>query len=217
LGYDNRSVAVKSWALLFAVRDFAGRIENPPRPPEPKPTWSRLFQQIADTEDSKKRLAAWRARSLVVGKDAPASGAASEYEDGSPEKALAEFLELWRRRNYGEMANYVSELDFYFTKENVRPRRVREVFGDKVFGSFRLAQIRDEAPAITEIDTLLQYSVDHRTLNHNFTFRLLHEDSTGDATPRGKPGSAWRLIWWEVREPVSDFPEPQSDKAVNHD
>ena len=52
LGYDNKMVAAKSWAALFAVREWAYKVEqkevNAP-PEQPAPTWrdiSELFQTI---------------------------------------------------------------------------------------------------------------------------------------------------------------------------
>ncbi len=61
LGYDNKTVAAKSWAALFAARDWAMRVEQglliaPPE--EPKTSWREIFQRIRKNAEDKTLLEA---------------------------------------------------------------------------------------------------------------------------------------------------------------
>src|SRR5690606_6617970 len=110
LGYDNRMVAAKSWAALFAAREWALKAERREltAPPEkPKKTWRDLFHQISRNERQKKLLATWQPRTIQVGTDVPVSGAPDAYDEGTPERRLAEYLHFWMRHNYGFMARCV--------------------------------------------------------------------------------------------------------------
>ncbi|MCX6674300.1 MAG: hypothetical protein NTY37_11040, partial [Methanothrix sp.] len=107
LGYDNKIVAAKTWAALFALRDWAiktekGSIEAPPT--EKPLELSDLIQQIRENQEDQQLLQKWKPRIIKPGQDIPVSGKPEEYEAGSPEKSLAEFLEYWQVRNYGFMA-----------------------------------------------------------------------------------------------------------------
>lgn len=197
LSYDNRAVAVKSWVLLFAVRDLALRIENPKPRDEPRTSWRELAATLADNADNKKRLEIWQRREMVVGADCPATGVKQDYQAGSPEQAVVEFLELWGKRNFGHMAQRLSRLhaDYYGKKLT---QHVRESYVDKAFSSFLIEAIDDQASAITEMQASIRYIVGADQMNRPFRFRLINEDVKGNPVPRGKPGSAWRLVNWEL-------------------
>lgn len=59
LGYDNQMVATKTWAALFAIRDWALKAEQdllaaPPEPPQR--SWGDLLQQMRENANEKRRL-----------------------------------------------------------------------------------------------------------------------------------------------------------------
>jgi len=165
LGYDNRVVAAKTWATLFAAREWAVKAEqgqvNPP-PPEPEKTWREHWQDLQESarrmqevQAEKKRLEGWKARELEVGEQVPRTGSPEEFTAGTPEHRLAEYLEYWKNRNYGHMARCISPVLGPLPKK--APAEVRAAFGSKQLLKFEFTGIRDEAPAITEIDTELLY------------------------------------------------------------
>ncbi len=140
LGYDNLTVATKAWALLFAAGDLARQIENPAKPSPPKPTWKEGMRQLAEIAKDKERLQLWEPRQVEVGRDIPAVADSTAYNAHTPERAVVEFLEFWRKRNYGGMAALVSSINFYGIKDNSRPRIVRQAYADKELGSFALVK-----------------------------------------------------------------------------
>lgn len=99
LGYDNRMVAAKSWAALFAAREWAIKAERGllgPQPEEKPKTWKEIFAQIKENEEEKRRMQAWEPRSLQLGADVPATGDPHHFEEGTPERKLAEYLTYWK-------------------------------------------------------------------------------------------------------------------------
>lgn len=108
LGYDNRIVAAKTWAALFATRDWAvaaekGALDAPPETPQP--TWGDLVTQLQANEQIKNRLAEWKPRSITIGVDLPETGSPEEFAENTPERKLAEFLTYWKAniRPYGSL------------------------------------------------------------------------------------------------------------------
>ena len=199
LGYDNRMVAAKTWAALFATRDWAikaerGLLEAPPG--EPKKTWGEIIQQIRDVADDKERLEAWRSRSIQLGRDIPITGGPDSFESGTPECRLAEFLTYWRANNYGYMAKCLSaSLGVPVTK---LAGRVREKYASKHLKTFEFTEISDDTAAVTEVQTRLVYEEDSKEVEKSVRFRMIYEDSEGLPTVRGKSGGTWIVVDWNT-------------------
>jgi len=129
LGYDNKTVAVKSWVALFATRDWALRAERnqlEAPPPKPEKSLKEILQQIQDLEQDKKALVNRKARDIETGKDIPVFGTSTVYEDNSPEQKLAEFMNYWIVNNYGYMGKCISTKIGHPIKE--LPLRIREEY-----------------------------------------------------------------------------------------
>jgi hypothetical protein len=198
LGYDNKMVAAKCWAALFAVRDWAARaerdlIEAPP--PEPEKSWSDLFHRIRETEEDKKRLMAWRPRQFVVGRDVPAVGEPAMFAEGAPERTVVEFLCYWQARNYGRMAEYLPDMSGPISKV---AGEVREIYSPILLYRFEIKQITDKAPAITIVRVRLWYRQNSDSRDTVLDCRLLSQDATGLPAVSGKPGVAWRFAIWPM-------------------
>lgn len=197
LGYDNRMVAAKSWAALFATRDWAIRVEQgllKAPADKPKTTWRDLIQQIHENNEDKVRLADWKPRALVIGEDVPRTGDLSMFADGSPEQRLAEFLSYWKVRNYGRMAQQLPSM-FGGSIQKIAGQ-VREIYGSKRLEEFEFQEIKDEAPAITNIEVKLSYEEDGNPIERVVVARLLSEDAKGNPAVRGKSNSVWRIVNW---------------------
>ncbi len=195
--YDTREVAAKTWALLFAVRDFALRLEHPREPKtREQPSFRDLMKTLNETAELKRWTAAWKPRQIEVGVNVPASGVSPDYTDGTPEKALVEFFELWKQRNYGHMAASVSALHTKFIKH--MPQRVRETYSNKTLVGFSILRVHDEAPAVAQVLVALKWESGDTVIDREVDFRMLAEDDDGQGKVAGMPGVMWKLITWEV-------------------
>jgi hypothetical protein len=195
LGYDNKLVAAKTWAVLFAAGDLVRKVERGERtepPPKPQPTWRDTFKRMWDTEQTKVQTAAWRARLIQLGADIPVTGEPQDYGEGMPERILVAFLCGWRRRNYGQMAQCLRDATDQY-QINKRAGDLRASFASKALHSFELLELRDEAPAMTVIKARLVYEQASNVVEVVRDFRVINEEADGYGTVRGKPGSRWIL------------------------
>jgi len=195
LGYDNQLVAAKTWAALFAIGEWAIKVEKGELKaplPKPKPTFFQTLNQIYLTEKLKKAIDQWTPRKLIVGQDFPKNGAIEDYSEDSPERKLIEFLVLWKQQNYGYMAKCVPvERN---KSVNTMPRRIRDIYGIKEFIDFEVKDIEDKALAATEIQTVLKYQSYGRVVEKEYRFRLLYTDDKGKPKEQGK--GSWFIINW---------------------
>ncbi len=200
LGYDNQLVAAKTWAALFAARDWAikaeqGLLKCPP--PETEKTWGELFQQLREIREDKarfeKQLKEWKPREIKPGDDIPKTGTPDVFAHGTPEQKMAEYLILWKNRNYGHMAKCLNFLLFDDTPE--MPLLIRNKYASKKLKLFEFIEISDEAPAITEIQTKLVYEENNNEQEKSIRFRLLNLNKKGLCV-RGEPNSAWIVNNW---------------------
>lgn len=200
LGYDNQLVAAKAWAALFAVREWAMKVEQGElTEPEPKPKKSflervkQLLETIRETTRERKRLEEWKPRHIVVGTDIPSSGKPDDYLEGSPEKVLVEYLHYWSKRNYGYMAKLTS-----IDPSTKPPKRIKEHFSTKLLQSFMITNVFDRAAAMTLIPTTLVYKENDVEITKDFEFRLLYQNDDFRPVTRGKDGCRWVILNWNV-------------------
>jgi hypothetical protein len=199
LGYDNKMVAAKTWAALFATRDWAVKAEQgtlKERPEKPEKTWGELFQQIRETAEDRSRLEAWKPRDIRLGEDVPISGEAGDFKEGTPEHALVEFLDYWRARNYGYMSRRLPVRER--EPMNKAAARIRENFSAKKFLDFELQSISENAAAVTLIEAKLKYEEDGQPVERSMIFRLINESGDGTPCVSGKPGCGWSIYNWNA-------------------
>lgn len=197
LGYANKMVAAKTWAALFATRDWALKVEKGEltSPPEKhRMNWRETFRQFKENRDDKSRLAAWQPRAIQPGMDIPETGGANMYGQGTPERKLAEFLSYWKERNYGYMARCVPIDIAYSAKE--LPAQMRKSYGSKHLKAFRFISISDDAAAVTEIKTALLLEEDGTESDMPQIFRMIYLDTDGNPATRERPGGTWTVFNW---------------------
>ena len=117
LGYGNRLVNAKCWSLLANIADvIEARNAAEALKPEPEPSFRDIFETLARTDELKQRTHEWVRRPVI---DKPIhvseeSMSSIDYEE--PERALTEFLQAWKVRNYGRMA----QKTLYFDQESTK-------------------------------------------------------------------------------------------------
>lgn len=198
LGYDNRVVAAKTWAALFAIREWAIKAERGqlnPVPDKPEPTWKEIFKQLHDNEKDKILINQWKPRGIKVGVSIPSFGEPDLYPLGTPERKLSEFLFYWKRKNYGYMAKCASTL---FGALRVNPGDIRDVYGSKNLLTYNIIKIIDEAPAITEIETKIVFKEFDEDREQIINFRFLNSDNSGNPAVLGKTDAEWGLVNWQL-------------------
>jgi hypothetical protein len=200
LGYDNRSVAVKSWVALFAARDWAVRAESDQLeapPPRPEKSLKEVLYEWRRLQEDKKVWSTWKPRGVIIGIDIPAKDAPTAYEDNSPERRLVEFLTFWEVANYGHMALCISRRFGHSSKE--LPAHVREEYYGKRLRSWELMTVQDVTPEISVITLLVTYEENGLTQSPVVESRLLCENDAGKSVLPQTAGSQWRLLTWYLK------------------
>ncbi|HET7231229.1 MAG TPA: hypothetical protein VFJ16_14550 [Longimicrobium sp.] len=204
LGYDNKTVAAKCWAALFATREWAvkaeqGQHEAPTPTPEPtlEETWNSLASSIrayGEMQEASKRLEGWKPRQWQIGSEIPRNGPPSEYRDGSPEQKLVEYLSNWSKRNFGYMARCIA--DVFGPPKAKAAAQVRQEFSDKRLLSFELMDLCEETYAITEITVALKIEWNGSNFEVQHRYRMVHQGDDGMPVLPDLGPAEWKVINW---------------------
>ena len=195
LGYDNKLVAAKVWAALFAIREWAlavrdGRLEA--SPPQSKPSLTESLAKLDETRAEKERTSQWAARSEEDLAKIPEHGAPEDYDPTSPEASVVIFLHLWKRKNFGDMARLLPPT--FRERLSKAAGEMRAEFVDKALESFEIREILDKAPAISEITVTVNLTSDGEAREGRLECRVLSMDEDGDPVCRGTDRAGW-FFW----------------------
>ncbi len=196
LGFANQVVAAKCWGTLFALGEWARRIEQGKRrapPPEPQKgllaRWRSFTQQI----NNQQRWREWRSTSLRVGVDFPATGSIEDYRAGTPERLLVEFLTAWLRRDYGAMGKDAS-FGADVLSDSQKAGRVGKLFRPTRLDSFSIRAASHRAPTMVAFEVDLE--VNARKLE--VELHVVRENEDGDWLYADVGAGTWRLMNWET-------------------
>lgn len=194
LAFDNKLVAAKTWAALFAARDWAVAITDGKKNPKPKQdvTWSELLQQIAENGRQKKLLEDWKPRLTREIPYLPNTGDSSQLPAATPERAVAEFIENWISRRYGLIAGSL----LYFTDISLGKKsgRAKEDFGRHVPVAYNVLSIDDQAAAVSHVELELQFEGEDGPINKRVSVRAIYQDENNNPIVRTECGGAWRIV-----------------------
>ncbi len=168
-----------------------------PKPPEKPITLSQVITQFINDEAEKLKLQEWKPRVIKLGQNIPATGGPDDYEKGTPERKLAEFLSDWKkaRPDYRTMADCI--LLNSGDNKNAMPARIREIYNSKHLQSFEFNGIRDTAAARTVIQTNLVYEEFGNQVGKTVEFIMMNYGADGKPAVRG-PGSCWFILFWDI-------------------
>ncbi|WPQ57156.1 hypothetical protein [Paenibacillus polymyxa] len=191
LGYDNRLVAAKTWATLFSLRDWALKVENgKDKPPveKPKESLRKVMSKYSETLKEHNELQKWKPREIILNDE-------FVFQEGSPEFVLNEFMELWKRKNYGYMSKLV-QLNKVDDKQ--KPKKVKEKLADCLLKDFKFLSINDIAAA-TAIELSMQIEKNNIITEYQYAYSLINIDEENKFVRRGKPGSKWKIEKWNYQ------------------
>jgi len=194
LAFDNRIVAAKCWASLFAVRDWASAVAEGKKPPKPKKevSWRELFFQIAENKQKRELLDAWKPRLNSDLNYLPYSGEPSNLPEGTPERSAAEFIDNWVKQRYGLMADSL----VYFTKETKGKKAgmAKEDFGRYVPNSFEIISVEDQAAAISHVNVEVVFIIDSIQIRKQVAVRAIYQDQRNNPLIRSETGGRWKIV-----------------------
>lgn len=206
LEYDNPTVTAKAWCFLFVVRDWllAKKSEterkNAFEEEARMPSLRELAEQLRLTNSLRRAVESWKPREITPGYIEGLNRTQSP-DQKLPEATVLEFLALWKKRNYGHMAQLFWREVAGSPKKYARD--VRERYGIVDLTAYSILRIVDEAPAIAEITAQITES---SSGTRDLTFRLIREDGDGDPVPANLEGGTWRIVWMRNSKQESEKP-----------
>ena len=204
LGYGNRLVTAKCWSLLSNIADVirAREAEEALIPPS-NPSLSETLTNYVQTKELSERIDAWTPRPVFEGRiNVFAESEISSFGSDEPEATLVEFLQAWKKNNFGRMG----ALTVYFDKRaiNRRAGEIREMMQDLTLIDAAIIRIKDRAPAVTEIMADLTTCVDSAKRTDRFNFIMNCVDDVEEVTIRGEGAAHWQVIPfyqdWAIRQ-----------------
>lgn len=203
ISYDNELVGAKTLALLFTVADWireykSGKHIKPE--PEPKKTIVENLKDIKEflirinniskkNKENNKQIESWTPRSFndKYLKDLL-------FDEDSPERMLMDFLEAWKRKNYGIMAQMMVSVDNEHT--GIVAGRLRRETDTYSLNDYRFIEIKDTAPVITIIKVNIMIENNAGIYNTDMKISMVHQKSRNDTMPvlRNEECGHWFLF-----------------------
>lgn len=199
LGYDNYKVAAKSWHFLFVIRDWIiskrtepNRLEKYLKGISP-PSIIESLNSIAKIEKEKDEIRKWEPR--IIANEYLNEISTNNIKDESlPEITLIKFIELWKNKNYGYMANKYWSMFFSNGKPNISD--VRNMFKNDNIINYKITNITDEAPAISNIEFKAEINDEIK----NYNARLIFEGEDNQPHSRNSVKGQWKIVFIQLKE-----------------
>jgi len=199
LGYAHKIVAIKAWSTLITLSDWIIDMEKSKKPQEEEAD-GNLVKVLTSYQKRDSLMKNWKPRDIQIGINFPDSNDPSEYEKGSPEKVLIEFLKKWYQNNYGTI---VEKLDSFFidgrSVNTIAGELRREFFNDKKLIGFKILKIKD-GTSLTKIDVNLEIKKEEGQISYNMEFGMIYEDDKGKTDIRGMPNCSWKIMMKNLYE-----------------
>lgn len=200
LGYNNKIVAIKSFAILFYVYDWSVSLDtendrkkkySDEKQESEKTTLADLLKKTKDfqrrKEESDRLLKKWKPRNF----DIDSNGFIPEA--GTPEEVVFKFLNLIKKRNYGLPVNFYAKNIYKNISIQEKAGLFRKEFESTEIHNFKISSIVDVAPAVTEVVTIVDYTKNGVRKNSSINFRMIYE--MGDKTEnRLVEGGGWKIV-----------------------
>ncbi|MBN1881229.1 MAG: hypothetical protein JW885_03565 [Deltaproteobacteria bacterium] len=195
LGYANKIVAAKTWATLFAIRDWAlaKKVEK-----EPKKAKKLGISAYENLEQFDKKIESWKPRNINLGEEGLISCNPDIFELHTPEKRLSEFMEYWAKKNYGKMSEIMDPL--FCESSSKMAGVIRSQFKEKSLIKYKLLDIEDKAPVFTEITALVTVEENDISSEKRFSAKMIHLDDNGDTALRDNFYGKWKIVNYQFQD-----------------
>ena len=194
LAYDNKVVAVKTWALLFAVRDWILARRKPKATEKKEMTIQGSLDELRKIRETNELLDKWTPRRYIIGTHVPQKGKAEDYEGNSPEQASIRFISYWLKKNYGKMSEMIVRYKSLGLTDKKLAGELREACDEIDLVDYELINIYDAAPAVTEVKAKIKLMVKNKIEIKDVIFRWIYMNEEAANITRGIPGGQWYVI-----------------------
>ncbi|QLF92279.1 hypothetical protein HW090_03295 [Pseudomonas sp. ABC1] len=191
LVFDNKLVSAKCWAALFAIKDWADSvIEGKKSPPKSKDDLSllELIERKEKREVVKKLFQEWLPRQPNELSHLPVSEGVGTIPQGTPELTLWSFLESWKNKRYGLMAEVLRHC--LGEPRGKCAGDVKNDYSKLNLASFNIVSLIDTSPSVSVLKTILRFPEKDVQLD----IHLSYVDRAGYSCVRSCAGGQWLIL-----------------------
>lgn len=194
INYYNEITAHKTLALLFAVFDWVKDKQEYQKKTRQTPieekSWKDFFWDFKKNHDEKKYqenlLSSWEKRSWteleIIVKE-------RRYSQNTPEKLIYDNFLALKLKKYWLVAQQL----WSFLMNNMTIKQyagmLRNIMRNIEFLDFQIITIEDEAPAVSQIEYVVSYTIENVLKKKKIIQRLIYENDEGTPLVRG-------ASWW---------------------
>ncbi|EAK8452423.1 hypothetical protein A6C59_03440 [Listeria monocytogenes] len=201
LNYNNKNVAIKTFAILFYLNDWMRSLESEPKRKqdyleekkrEEETSLLEVFRQYSDHKKKLKTMdkliAEWQPRKFEDSNQENLN-----YNEGTPEFSVITFLDCIKKRNFGTPVSFY--LENLFGKVSVKEKAglFRREYENVILDNYSIAKIDDKSAAVTHVYVSAVYKVDGVAENGELDFRMIYEKQ-GEIENRLVTGGDWKIV-----------------------
>lgn len=200
LKYNNKIVAIKTFAILFYVNDWIQSLESEEKRREEyleekkKSKETSFFDIARKYTDHKKKLQKmdkllkeWQPRKFENGYEH------FTIKDGTPEANAIKFLECIKKGNFGTPVSLYFENIFGKVSVKEKAGLFRKEYENVKLDSYSIAKIDDRGASVTHVFVSVVYKLDGVTKNKEIDFRMIYEKN-GETENRLVEGGIWKIV-----------------------
>lgn len=198
LNFGHAIVAAKAFNALHAVVDYCERKadekERVAKALEEQrvPPIRETLKGIAETAKITTAIDNWSARPLRAFEDGASQEELAAFIDGSPEAATVAYLQALSQGNFGRIAAHTVD----FLKRPIGERA--KDFKARLIGvescEWHILQIKDEAPAVSEVQAHVWGTSEGRSWSYKGTIRLIYGGDDDKSAVYGAESGRWKAI-----------------------
>lgn len=200
LNYNNKEVAIKTFAILFYVNDWIQSLESEEKRKQDyleekkrseETSLLDIFKQYDEhkkkLEDMEELLEEWQPRKFEDG-----------YEnmiivEGTPEANVITFLECIKKRNFGTPVSFYLESIFGEVSVKEKAGLFRKEYENVKLDSYSIVKVDDRGASLTHVLVSVVYKLDEATKNKEIDFRMIYEKNR-ETENRLIEGGIWKIV-----------------------
>ena len=198
LNFGHPIVTAKAFNALHAVIDYCerkvdekARVEQALEEQQVPPIFETL-KEFADIAKMNKTIEDWSARPLRSFEDGASKAELATFVKGSPEAAAIAYLDALSKGNYGRLAAQTVDLLKRPNKERTAEFKAR--FADIGTCEWRILQVKNEAPAVAEVQAHVWGTSEGCRWSYKGSIRLIHSGEDDKPAVYGTATGRWKEI-----------------------
>lgn len=194
LAFDNKIVAAKCWAALFAIRDWASALQDGKKeaPHKKELSWKEIFAKINETNQISKAIENWQARSVSDIPYLPFSGDISKLPSTAPETVIGRFINNWQAKRFGLLSEDL--LNYTNPSKGIKAGRAKQDFSKHIPASYIILDVNDETSAISNVLVEFSFEIKSKIITRNLLIRTCYVDAENNFLPRNIENGHWQIV-----------------------